>query len=319
MRIEIGPRVANDPDAHQWLDRILYKIDDGWHVWDTTDQVSDEMEATTWIRDRGAQGEWVRTMLVASIQRAAWTLAPHERSVRVTAAPSTPAELTPEDAFRLADEPLWILVENRISDGAFVERVVKELDQSLRTLWNQPGTPVRIDSVGGEGQMPREVERRTQGMPYRPRFVAVIDSDRNAPAAAPSTEAGRLRRTCARLNLPCWILAKREAENYLPRILLSARQDVGADHERLVDAWDRLTDDQKNFLDMKHGLPTPLSEVEQKLFDGLSSADRAILSNGFGPNVHACWSLWNVPAKTDLVIRGQGDLEQGIDLIRGEV
>ena len=320
MRIEIDPSVANDPDAHPWLDRILHRIEDGWHVWDTTDQPDPgDMEATTWIRDRDRQGAWVRELLVASIQRSAWTLAPHGRSVRVTTHPRTPKELTPENAFQLADEPLCILVENRFSDGPFVERVVKELDESLRILWDQPRAPIRIDSVGGKGQMPQEVERRTSGKPYRPRLVAMVDSDRKSPDADASRNARRLLRACEKWKLPCWILAKREAENYLPRVLLLARQDVGEDHERRIDAWGRLNDDQKNFFDMKHGLPGVLSNVEQKLFGGLSPADRAVLSGGFGRNVDKCWTLRNVSAKKELVARGQGDLEHGLDLIRREV
>lgn len=320
MRIEIDPSVANDPDAHNWLDRILHRIDDGWHVWDTADQPdSSEMEATTWIRDRDSQGEWVRKMLVASIQRSAWTLAPHGRSVRVTAHPCTPDELTPEEALRLAEEPLCILVENRFSDGLFVERIVKELEESLHTLWNQKGNPIQVDSVGGKGQMRQEVERRTSGKPYRPRLVAIVDSDRKSPGADPSKDARRLCRACEEHNLPCWILAKREAENYLPRILLLARQDTGEDHERRVDAWDRLNDDQKNFFDMKSGLPNAPSEVERDLFGELSSADRKTLSDGFGPNVDKCWTLGNISAKAELVLRGQGDLERGLELIRREV
>ena len=152
MRIAIDPCVADDPHAHQWLDRILYKIEDGWHVWDTADRAApDEMETTAWIRS----GERVHEMLVASIQRSAWTIEPHGRSVRVKAKPSNSDELTPEDAARLAEEPLWILVENRISDGAFVKRVVKELDGALGQMWDRAGGPIRFDSVGGKGQMPR--------------------------------------------------------------------------------------------------------------------------------------------------------------------
>lgn len=316
MRIEVDPSAANDPDAHRWLDRILHKIEDGWHVWDTAGQdVPNELKDTAWIRD---SGKHVREMLVASIQRAAWTLEPHGRSVRVTTSPSTPDELTPEDATRLAEEPLCILVENRFSDGAFVRRVVKELDESLHRLWGSPGKPVRIDSPGGTGQMSRVVEHRAQGTPHRPRLVAIVDSDRRAPDGPPSRDARNLCRICVQRNLPCWILAKREAENYLPRILLSARQDTGADHRQLVDAWNRLTDDQKNLFDMKGGLPATLSAAERKLFNGLSPADRDTLSNGFGPKVHECWTLWNVQAKQELVIRGQGDLERGIALIRSE-
>lgn len=320
MRIEIDPSAANDPDAHQWLDRILHKIEDGWHVWNIADQPdSDEMEATRWIHDPGRQGDRVREMLVASVQRSAWTLAPHGRSVRVTAHPCTPDELTPEDALRLAEEPLCILVENRFSDGPFVKRIVEELDESLRILWNRPGEPIRIDSVGGKGQMRQEVEHRRSGQPYRPRLVAIVDSDRESPDDDSSLDARRLRRACEKRGLPCWILAKREAENYLPRILLLARKDTGEDHKRRVDAWDRLNDDQKNFFNMKCGLPSAPSQVEQELFDGLSPADRSILSQGFGKKVHDCWTLENVSAKAELVRRGQGDLERGLELIRREV
>ena len=142
----------NDPDAHRWLDRILYRIEDGWHVWDTASQPDpNAIEAATWIRDRGPQGGWVREMLVASIQRGAWTFAPHGRRVRVTACPGAADELKPEDAVRLADEPLVILVENRDSDGAFVKRVVTEIDKSLHSLWRRLGDPVRFDSLGGAG------------------------------------------------------------------------------------------------------------------------------------------------------------------------
>lgn len=320
MRIEIDPSAANDPDAHQWLDRILYRIEDGWHVWDTADQPdSGEMEATRWICDPGRQGDRVREMLVASIQRSAWSLAPHERSVRVTAHPCTPDELTPENALRLAEEPLCILVENRFSDGPFVKRIVEELDESLRILWNRPGEPIRIDSVGGKGQMRQEVEHRRSGQPHRPRLVAIVDSDRESPDDDSSLDARRLRRACEKRGLPCWILAKREAENYLPRILLLARQDAGEDHERRVEAWDRLNDDQKNFLNMKCGLPGDPSQVEQELFGGLSQVDRKILSNGFGPKVHKCWTLGKVSVKAELILRGQGDPEHGLELIRGEV
>ena len=320
MRIEIDISAANDPDAHRWLDRILHKIEDGWHVWDTDSEPNpDAFEGTTWIQDGGRQGDRVREMLVASIQRGAWTLEPHGRCVRVTTCPNGADELKPEDATRLAEEPLVILVENRVSDGAFVERVVKELDNSLKQLWNRPGKPVRLDSLGGAGQMPDEVERQTQGKPYRPRLVAISDSDRKSPDDTDSAAARKLCRKCETLGVACWVLAKREAENYLPRILLDERQNVGTDHDQLVEAWDRLNDDQKDFFDMKNGLPEVPCEIEQELFDGLPSTDRSILSRGFGPNVYTCWTLWKVQAKSELQRRGQVDLKRGIDLIREEV
>ena len=106
MLIEIDPCAADDESAHGWLDRILYKIEDGWHVWDTTRQADpDKIMNTSWIR---GSAQRVKELLVASIQRSAWTLDPHGRSVRVTASPSAPDELMPEDAAQLAAEPLCI-------------------------------------------------------------------------------------------------------------------------------------------------------------------------------------------------------------------
>ena len=70
---------------------------------------------------------------------------------------------------------------------------------------------------------------------------------------------------------------------------------------------------------MKKGLPESPSEIERELFDGLSEADRKLLSNGFGRNVYKCWMVEKVQAKKELLARGQGDLERGINLIRGEI
>ena len=236
MRIAIDVGTANNPDALQWLDRVLTKFEDGWHVWDTDREPDPEVfKATSWLRDVGRQGRRVSEMFVASIQRNAWTSTPHVTRVRVTMHPDRADELRPEDAARLAEEPLVILVENRNSDGAFLERVVQELDKQLHGHWRRPGKPIRLDSVGGLGQMPDEVERRVQRERYRPRLVAIGDSDRDGPDDNDSDAARNLRRTCRNLGVPCWILAKREAENYLPRILLSERKNAGADHARRVE------------------------------------------------------------------------------------
>ena len=321
VRIEVDVTAANDPESHEWLDRILHKIEDGWHVWDTASEPdADAIKATTWALDQGRQGRRVHEMLVASIRREAWSSAPHARRIRVTAVPQNEDELTPEHAAILSEEPLVILVENRFSDGAFITRVVTELDKPLGKYCRRRGEPARIDSVGGKGQMGVEVERRTQGKPYRPRVVTIIDSDRKGPTDEDSDEARALRRQCEELGVPCWVLAKREAENYLPGTLLAEWQDAGEDRVRRVDAWRRLNDVQKDFFDMKNGLPTAPSEIEEALFDDLSPGDRAILSNGFGQNVYRCWNVWNVPSpKHELLTRGQGDLEHGLALIGGEV
>lgn len=323
MRIEIDPGVANDTEAHRWLDRILHKIDDGWHVWDTTRlEDSSEFDATNWVRERGTQGGWVRQLLVASIKRDAWTTGAHRRRVRITTDPKVGDEFSPQDGARFAEEPLVVLVENRISDGAFVRRVVAELDRTLHNLWQSPGGPIRLDSVGGAGQIPDEIERRTREGKHQPRLVVIVDSDRKYPSDGESSAARAVREKCVQRKVACWVLAKREAENYLPRVLLDARPDSGPNHSQRVQAWARLDDDQKDFFDMKQGIPDEPSQNEEALFAGLSPPDRNILSHGFGSAVYECWNVWNVQANTakaDLSRRGAGDLQRGIELIRKEV
>ena len=321
MRITIDTSVANDPDAHGWLDRIVHRIEDGWHVWDLTDTPDvATIEATTWVSDPGRQGHRLRELLVKATARGAWTLAPHGRRVRVTADPTARDELAPEQASRLAEEPLVILVENRHNDGAFVARVVTELDAALHRVRSRDGEPIRFDSVGGADQMPQEVENRAEAVPYRPRLVAIIDSDRKGPGDSESTNAGRLRKACDKHGFSCWVLAKREAENYLPRVLLDARPNAGAEHARKVDAWERLSDDQKDFFDMRHGLSDAPTAIEEDLFSNLPGGDRATLAAGFGPSLHECWRVWHVrDVGNELLARGRSDLGHGIELIRREL
>ena len=319
MRIAIDASAANDADYHQWLDRILAKIEDRWHVWDLTDEREVEaIRTSTWCLDPGRQGVKVKEMLVAATKLSAWTLEPHERRLRVTAHPNTHDELAAETACRLAETPLEILVENRESDGAFVRRIIEELDEDLDALWKNRPEPIRFDSVGGKGQMAQEVRNKTGG-PLPPRLVAVIDSDRKGSKDQASGEARALRRACKQGGLSCWVLAKREAENYLTKGLLAARPNTGADHRQRVAAWNRLSDDQKDFFDMKKGWSKSPSTSEQDLFGGLPDCDRAILANGFGSKVHECWNVQAMVAAGELPARGQGDLEHGIGLIRREV
>lgn len=212
-----------------------------------------------------------------------------------------------------------MLVENSASDGAFLERIIKELDPSLHNLRTTEGSPIRVDGAGGAGQMPQEVKRRTKGPPGSTRLLVVRDSDRKVPDGEESADIRKLRRLCQQESVALWVLAKREAENYLPRVLLDARPDAGPEHARRVAAWDQLTEEQKDHFDMKNGLGGDSSEPEKALFAKVPKSDRAILENGFGGKLHACWSAWTVQARHELQRRSGGDLERGLALIREQV
>lgn len=99
MRVTITVAAANDPDAHRWLDRIVTRIEDRWHVWDTTELENPAtMKSSSWFRDRGRQGHRLRELLRHSIERGAWSFAPHGKRLRVTSAPAGTDEFTPKAA-----------------------------------------------------------------------------------------------------------------------------------------------------------------------------------------------------------------------------
>ncbi|MDE2645466.1 MAG: hypothetical protein OXI05_06485 [Bacteroidota bacterium] len=321
MRIEISECIANDSDAHQWLDRILHKISDGWHLWDTSELDFSAFETTTWVQHRGTKGDDIRELLRKSIKRGAWGFGLHNRRVRVTNRPNYEDEFCPETAARFAEKPLCILVENQFSDGQFVKRIVDELCEPLSILWARPGDPIQIYGVGGGGQMPDVVKEKMEGKPYRPRLVAIADSDKTGPSADMNVVAQKLRATCEEHNVPYWILAKRASENYLPRTLLMAWKPNSLEHVRKVEAWSRLSEEQKDYYNLKNGLQV---DNQNPLFRGMSQADHEALFNGFGrtrEKVSECWKLkyGETSVEPKLRERSRGDLERGIDLICKEV
>ena len=97
---------------------------------------------------------------------------------------------------------------------------------------------------------------------------------------------------CEKENIACWILAKRAAENYLPSILLKQFKPYSQRYLTKVEIWEKLSDEQKDFYDMKNGLPENRDDVEYPLFQDVSNADYTILENGFHRSkLHQCWEL----------------------------
>ena len=315
MRIEIDPCVANESDAHQWLDRILHKISDGWHLWDTSSHLnSSEFEATRWIKDRGTKGDEILDLFRKSSTREAWDSKLHTKRIRVTAYPQNENERNPEDAARIAEQKLCILVENEFGDGLFLQRIIEILDKPLSQYWNQNPKPIYIDSVGGATQMGKAVKRRSDEAGFI-RLIAIADSDKKSPSDEESRSAQKLRTACEERGIRCWILAKRAAENYLPPTLLKKMKPDDQEHIHAVDAWDKLNDDQKNFFDMKKGLPPDRDD----LFEDVPESDYIILRGQFGRNISRCWKHADMEIEKELRLRSQGDLEYGIELIRKEV
>ncbi len=132
----------------------------------------------------------------------------------------------------------------------------------------------------------------------------------------------KLSQACADHEIPCWILAKREAENYLTLGLLKAWKANNSRHSATVNAWNRLSDDQKDYYNMKKGFKNSHQSFDHlmgSLFQGISEADYKNLKKGFGRDVYLCWDCSSSQIKTEILARSRGDLERGIDMIHQEI
>ncbi|MCY4170279.1 MAG: hypothetical protein OXE59_10440 [Bacteroidetes bacterium] len=320
MRIIIEPSVADDSNAHQWLDRILHRVSDGWHVWDINDHVDfSAFENTTWIQERGTKGLEILEDFIKSSERDVWDTWHHKKKIIVTSSPKNENEFIPEDAAKMVNEPLIIIVENQINDGKFIRRIFKELAPYISELLSIGA--VRIDSIGGIGQMRHLIQDLLSNNSSGYRLIAIADSDKKSASDPESNSAQGLRKFCEAENISCWILAKRAAENYLPSILIKQFKPNDQRHLTKIEVWEKLSDEQKDFYDMKNGLPHNRDDTIYPLFQDISDADYCILEEGFHrTKLHRCWELLdNVGIDEELRNRSCGDLDNGISMIRNEI
>jgi len=197
---------------------------------------------------------------------------------------------------KFAETPLYILVENRFSDGVFLKRIVKELHKDLLNYWMESVDAIKIDSVGGIGQMDRMVEEYVMGKSLRPRMVVIADSDKKSSNAIVRKTVKRLRETCEKYSIPCWILAKRENENYLPQGLL---QNFCDEDPILFVAWNKLTEDEKDFYNMKEGYKK--DGFHPSLSDKFNYDEIDALMKGFGSGISKLWETCDPILKSELV------------------
>lgn len=138
------------------------------------------------------------------------------------------------EAIRLATLPLFVLVENGLSDAAFVRRTMPPRWRRKIREWEIAGL-VRFEHAGGIGEMKRLVEHcsadGTTSDPlglgphsWRASHFLLCDRDSQDQNGKPSKESGELQRACVRAKMKdqLHILSRRDQESYLPEEALRA-------------------------------------------------------------------------------------------------
>jgi len=232
--------------------------------------------------------------------------APRIRVSDVTACnwESTEPVLTVEDAARLLNMPLKLLVENRRNDGAFLRKLTPPsyravLERALERGW------VELENGGGIGELRRRVEEAQYKPMHHTRLWVMVDSDAREPDK-PSGASDKVIEACLKVfqpwPLPARQLRRRSIENYLPlKSLQGWASRKGANGREVVDSFIRLSQNQRHHFNMKSGFLGDLKSEKREqyrarravvedadlppLFQRLSLEDKRALQEGFGSSI----------------------------------
>lgn len=317
MRIVLRADAVCCSEVWSLLDRIVHRIEDGAHVWDIDDP--EALESTMWLLQARPS---FRELFAHAVKNGAYPIeAIHTRRVIVTINPGD-GEMTPQQAVKYVTKPLYVLMENRFTDGLFVETVLEFLaPEPLRQLRKRNvGNLIFFDGPGGSGELRKLVEYYAskaahEGVPVR--AVVFTDSDGRYPGHV-SKQAQTIENTCRSHSVPCRILRKRCIESYIPDEVLESwvKNPENRKYHAQVAAVIRFTRDQRDHAAIKKGLQDQkFCAEERRLYASISQSDREALRQGLGDRVIEALKTHKTALSAEALRRRDhsGDLD---DLVR---
>lgn len=281
MRVEISPELYDHEEVAFQLTSVLRMFAWGRHDWVILPGHVELAVAYVEQNDPAVLPITAELARKASVRNAWDNTDTAEGRVTVT-------KETLNDDWADLQRPAYVVVENEISDGAFLRAVchvfegsdiIEALDQGRAELTNG----------GGGGQVPDYAAQRAGRFRRTVRVALVLDSDRFY--ADQQTKSHDLAARVAEHGVRAHVLRLREIENYVPdRVLesLEPRHKYAAQ----VDAVKQLNPEQRGCLDMKKGFgPGAGSKARSPhskhkgLYDALPVRVRDALRVGFGQDL----------------------------------
>lgn len=193
-------------------------------------------------------------------------------------------QLDPSTIGDWSEAPLRVLLEND-HDWILVE-VAMRVYERPRLRHAMARDHLRRDQRGGKGEVKKAIET------CRPieRIFVLMDSDKVSLNSAEGAEQQEIRTLATtRPNIHVFILAKREVENYLPESVWSSttgrpwpgsapKQDDLIARRKILRRWQRLSDEEKDFLDLETYFPDAKKHVD-KLQDAMLVPDASMLES----------------------------------------
>ncbi|MCP4350861.1 MAG: hypothetical protein GY795_35795 [Desulfobacterales bacterium] len=251
MKVRFSEDVLNDPDAWPALDRIVYHFLERRHEWDIDD--IDEIEQSRWIQSDigGRAGKHALDELQKCCTESIYprqTSRMHSIAITVTKHNTSVHRLVPDEARRCLDAPAYVAVENAESDGAFIKAMIHGLNRELLLDAHTEGW-WDFKHLGGSGETEKRINQIIARSVGPLRVFVLSDSDRLYPGHI-SLTMQIIERCCQKHNIPYAFLNKREIENYLSVNII---QKLPSNFKRTIQAFLKLTQEQKDFYDMKSG------------------------------------------------------------------
>jgi hypothetical protein len=206
-------------------------------------------------------------------------------------------------ALKFLSQPFIIFVENRRNDSAFLRATAtgwrkQKLEKFLNEDW------LKFEAGGGITEVLEWVKEISNKPAQYLRGFALFDSDALEPDK-PSKQSENVVTACGK-SVYFHRLRRRAIENYLPLSTLSAWMGInvhkkvnGILRRKLVDAFAKLSSEQRHHFNMKKGFKGDLKktkaddekETEQEhrlvshFYQNVSTEIRIVLTQGFGNNI----------------------------------
>lgn len=151
----------------------------------------------------------------------------------------TPPCVTVEDARRLVREPLAIILEDAVNDGAFLVALSEVAGDAGRRLRDRLSRAwLRVAHGGGIDSVPRLLRALDEAPAQRLRCQVMVDHDGDS-ADNPSRKSRFAQEACDEYSVPFLRLRRRAIENYAPREALErwARGELFVRKEVTPEKW----------------------------------------------------------------------------------
>ncbi len=286
MKVRFAPDVLSDSSCFRALDRIVDLFMDGRHSWDIED--FETVANSLWIKSDigGRSGDSNLEILGKCYTKT--TYYPknmHRKLLILTTEDNGIPDLHPTHAKKCLEAPAYVLVENSESDGSFLDAMIhcfnrQQLQDAQTEVW------WHYEHLGGFGEIEKRLNELLGRTTGPPRIFVVVDSDSEYPGHVSRT-AAKVRETCEKYNIPLTILNKRNIENYIPLSLLHYANRITK-----FRAFKKLTQDQRDYYDMKHGFrlaadgEIDILVAQSALYAGIHKHVCRNLCGGFGDNVY---------------------------------